>query len=312
MTEKNVIVIGSGPAGYTAAIYLARAMLNPLLFEGFSAGGTIGGQLMTTDLVENYPGFAKGVNGQNLMMEMREQVQENGVECVMSDIVSLEKDGEKIILTDSNGDKFSAKSVIVATGASVRRLDLESERKFWQKGISACAVCDGGLPIFRNRELAVIGGGDSAVEEAIYLTKFASKVYLIHRRDELRASKVLRENLQKNEKIEILYNKIPVEFYGEKLLGGIKLKDTQTGEISDLALSGCFEAIGNIPNTQFLGGLVNLDENGYILTDENNMTNIAGIFAAGDVMNPNYKQAVIAAGNGAKSALACERWLQSN
>lgn len=309
MKEKEVIVIGSGPAGYTASIYLARAMLNPLLFEGFSVGGTVGGQLMTTSSIENFPGYPKGIGGQELMMEIRAHVQENGVEAIMADVLSLEKDGNKFILTDSNGDKFSANSVIVATGAKVRRLDLDSEKKFWTKGISACAVCDGGLPIFRNKELAVIGGGDTALEEAIYLTKFASKVYLIHRRDEFRASKVLQKHIHKNEKIEVLYNKIPVEFYGENLLEGMKIEDTKTGEISSLKVNGCFEAIGNIPNTKFLGNLVKLDENGYILTDENNMTNIAGIFAAGDVSNPNYKQAVIAAGNGAKAALACERWL---
>ncbi len=309
MKEKEVIVIGSGPAGYTASIYLARAILNPLLFEGFSAGGIVGGQLMTTSLIENFPGFPKGIGGQELMMEIRAHVQEHGVEALMTDVQSLEKDGNKFIVTDTNGDKFSANSVIVATGANVRRLDLDSEKKFWTKGISACAVCDGGLPIFRGKELAVIGGGDSALEEALYLTRFASKVYLIHRRDKFRASRVLQTHVEKNEKIEVLYNKIPVEFYGENLLEGMKVEDTKTGEITDLAVNGCFEAIGNIPNTKFLGNLVKLDENGYIVTDENNMTSVAGIFAAGDVSNPNYKQAVIAAGNGAKAALACERWL---
>ncbi|MCL2845923.1 MAG: NAD(P)/FAD-dependent oxidoreductase, partial [Chitinivibrionia bacterium] len=180
MIQKDVIVIGSGPAGYTASIYLARAMLSPLLFEGFGMGGVLGGQLMTTDLVENFPGFPNGVGGQNLMMEMRQQVVNNDVECVMSDVLSIKKDGDLFILTDSNDEQYSAKSIIVATGAQARRLDLDSERNFWAKGISACAICDGGLPIFRNKDLAVIGGGDSAIEEAIYLTKFAQKVYLIH------------------------------------------------------------------------------------------------------------------------------------
>ena len=230
----------------------------------------------------------------------------------MSDIISIEKDAQKFVLTDGNNERFSAKSVIIATGAQARRLDLESERKFWTKGISACAVCDGGLPIFRNKDLAVIGGGDSALEEAIYLTKFASKVYLIHRRNEFRASKIMQEHLAKTAKIEILYNKIPLEFYGENLLAGIKLQDTQTGEISDLTVSGCFEAIGNIPNTKFLQKLLKLDENGYINVDENNMTSVSGIFAAGDVMCPNYRQAIVAAGNGAKAALAAEKWLLNN
>ena len=312
MIQKDVIVIGSGPAGYTASIYLARAMLSPLLFEGFGMGGVLGGQLMTTDLVENFPGFPNGVGGQNLMMEMRQQVVNNDVECVMSDVLSIKKDGDLFILTDSNDEKYSAKSIIVATGAQARRLDLDSEKQFWAKGISACAVCDGGLPIFRNKDLAVIGGGDSAIEEAIYLTKFAQKVYLIHRRDEFRGSKIMQQHLAKTPKIEVLLNKIPVEFYGEKLLAGMRLKDTKTGEISDLAVSGCFEAIGNIPNTKFLQDLIKLDENGYIVVDENNMTNVAGIFAAGDVMCPNYRQAVVAAGNGAKAALATEKWLLNN
>jgi len=312
MIQKDVIVIGSGPAGYTASIYLARAMLSPLLFEGFGIGGVLGGQLMTTDLVENFPGFPNGVGGQNLMMEMRQQVVNNDVECVMSDVLSIKKDGDLFILTDSNDEQYSAKSIIVATGAQARRLDLDSERNFWAKGISACAICDGGLPIFRNKDLAVIGGGDSAIEEAIYLTKFAQKVYLIHRRDEFRGSKIMQQHLAKTPKIEVLLNKIPVEFYGEKLPAGMKLKDTKTDEISDLPVSGCFEAIGNIPNTAFLQDLVKLDENGYIVVDENNMTNVAGIFAAGDVMCPNYRQAVVAAGNGAKAALATEKWLLNN
>ena len=309
MKKKEVIVIGSGPAGYTASIYLARAMLNPLLFEGFNEGGTVGGQLMTTGIVENFPGFQNGIDGQNLMIQIRQQAINCGVECVMSDILSIKKENGNFVLNDGNEEQYSAKSLIIATGALARRLDLESEKKFWTKGISACAVCDGGLPIFRNKVIAVIGGGDSAIEEAVYLTKFAQKVYLIHRRNEFRASKIMQKHLEQNSKIETLLNKIPVEFYGENLLAGIKLKDTQTQEISDLQVSGCFEAIGNIPNTKFFKDLIKLDENGYIIVDENNMTNITGIFAAGDVMNPQYRQAVIAAGNGAKAALACEKWI---
>jgi thioredoxin reductase (NADPH) len=307
--EKNVIVIGSGPAGYTASIYLARAMLNPFLFEGFNIGGTVGGQLMTTGLVENFPGFPDGIGGQDLMIQMRQQAVNNGVECVMSDVLSIKKEEKSFVLTDNNGGQFSAKALIIATGASACRLDLESEKKFWTKGISACAVCDGGLPIFREKILAVVGGGDSAVEEAVYLTKFAQKVYLIHRRNELRAGKIMQRHLSQNPKIEVLYNKIPVEFYGENLLAGIKLKDTQTNEISDLPVSGCFEAVGNVPNTKFLQGTLDLDANGYIIVDENNMSSVEGIFAAGDVMNPQFRQAVIAAGNGAKAALSCEKWL---
>jgi len=312
INEKNVIVIGSGPAGYTASIYLARAMLNPFLFEGFNLGGIVGGQLMTTGLVENFPGFPNGIEGQDLMMQMRQQAINNGVECVMSDILSVKKEEKSFVLTDNNGERFSTKALIVATGAAACRLDLESEKKFWAKGISACAVCDGGLPIFRGKILAVVGGGDSAVEEAIYLTKFAQKVYLIHRRNELRAGKIMRRHLSQNPKIETLYNKIPVEFYGENLLAGIKIKDTLTNEISDLPVSGCFEAIGNVPNTNFLQKLLDLDEAGYIVVDENNMSSVNGIFAAGDVMSPQFRQAVIAAGSGAKAALACEKWLSNH
>lgn len=309
--ERNVIIIGSGPAGYTASIYLARAMLNPLLFEGFNLGGTVGGQLMTTGLVENFPGFPDGIDGQTLMMQMRRQAVNNGVECVMSDVLSVKKEENFFVLTDNNGELFSTKALVVATGSAACRLDLESEKKFWTKGISACAVCDGGLPIFRGKILAVVGGGDSAVEEAVYLTKFAQKVYLIHRRDELRAGKIMRRHLSQNPKIEVLYNKIPVEFYGENLLAGMKIKDTRSNEISDLPVSGCFEAIGNAPNTNFLQKTLDLDENGYIVVDENNMTSVGGIFAAGDVMSPQFRQAVIAAGSGAKAALSCEKWLSN-
>ncbi|MDR0304942.1 MAG: thioredoxin-disulfide reductase [Chitinispirillales bacterium] len=308
MIEKEVIVIGSGPAGYTASIYLARAMLEPLLFEGFSADGTPGGQLMKTSLVENFSGFS-AIEGQTLMYEIRRQAINNGVKCVMVDVISLEKFENKFILTDSNEIQYSAKAVIVATGTKVRRLELKSEEEFWMKGISACAVCDGGLPIFRNKTIAVIGGGDSAAEEAIYLTKFAQEVYLIHRRDKLRASKIMQKHLIKNPKIKILYNKIPVEFYGGNLLEGMKIKDVYTDEISDLSVSGCFEAIGNIPNTKLLKNFLDLDENGYIITDKNNMSSVDGVFAAGDVMSPHYRQAIIAAGNGAKAALACEKRL---
>ncbi len=308
-TKEKVIVVGSGPAGFTAGIYLARANLEPLLIEGFMSGGMPGGQLMTTAEVENYPGFANGVDGQKLMGEMRQQAVNSGVRMNMVDVTSVDFSERPYKLTDMNGDTYEADTVIIATGATARRLDMDSEKVFWMKGISACAVCDGALPIFRDKPLAVIGGGDTAVEEAEHLTKFGSKVYLIHRRDELRASKVLAKRAKESDKIEILWNKVPEEFYGTKLLEGIKLKDTVTGEVTDLEVSGCFQAIGHNPNTSFLGGSVELDSAGYVKTVNGVETSLPGIFAAGDVQDPHWRQAVIAAGSGAQAALTAERWL---
>jgi len=308
-SKERIIVIGSGPAGFTAGIYLARANLKPLLIEGFMAGGMPGGQLMTTAEVENYPGFANGIDGQKLMSEMRQQAENSGVRMNMVDITSVDFSSHPFKMTDMNGDTYEADSVIISTGANARRLDMDSEKQFWMKGISACAVCDGALPIFRNKPLAVIGGGDTALEEAEHLTKFGEKVYLIHRRDEFRASKVLQDRVAKDEKIEILWNKSPEEFYGSNVLEGIKLKDTITGEITDLKVSGCFQAIGHRPNTSFLGDSVKLDLTGYIVTENGVETSIAGIFAAGDVQDPQWRQAIIAAGSGAHAALAAERWL---
>ncbi len=308
-SKEKVIIIGSGPAGYTAGIYLARANLNPLIIEGFMSGGMPGGQLMTTAEVENFPGFANGVDGQKLMGEMRQQAVNSGVRTVMADVTSVDFSERPFKMTDMNGDTYEADTVIISTGATARRLDMDSEKVFWMKGISACAVCDGALPIFRDKPLAVIGGGDTAVEEAEHLTKFGSKVYLIHRRDELRASKVLQKRAIESDKIEILWNKVPEEFTGDNLLGGMRLKDTVTGEISEIEVNGCFQAIGHNPNTAFLDGAVKLSDAGYIETTNGVETNVEGIFAAGDVQDPQWRQAVIAAGSGAQAALASERWL---
>lgn len=308
-SKEKIIIVGSGPAGFTAGIYLARANLSPLLIEGFMAGGMPGGQLMTTAEVENYPGFANGVDGQKLMSEMRQQAENSGVRMNMVDITSVDFSSRPFKMTDMNGDTYETDAVIVATGATARRLDMDSEKQFWNKGISACAVCDGALPIFRNKPLAVIGGGDTALEEAEHLTKFGSKVYIIHRRDELRGSKVLQDRVMKHEKIEILWNKVPEEFYGSNVLEGMKLRDTKTGEITDLTVSGCFQAIGHLPNTGFLNGAVELDSAGYIVTKNGVETSLPGVFAAGDVQDPQWRQAVIAAGSGAHAALAAERWL---
>ncbi len=308
-SKEKIVIIGSGPAGFTAGIYLARANLNPLLIEGFMAGGMPGGQLMTTAEVENYPGFANGIDGQKLMGEMRQQAENSGVHMNMVDITSVDFSARPFKMTDMNGDTYEADSVIICTGANARRLDMDSEKLFWMKGISACAVCDGALPIFRNKPLAVIGGGDTALEEAEHLTKFGSKVYIIHRRDEFRGSKILQKRVMEHDKIEILWNKVPEEFYGSNVLEGIKLKDTITGELTDLTVSGCFQAIGHRPNTGFLGDSVALDQTGYIVTENGVETSIPGVFAAGDVQDPQWRQAIIAAGSGAHAALAAERWL---
>ncbi|MBD3321966.1 MAG: thioredoxin-disulfide reductase [Chitinivibrionales bacterium] len=312
MPEKEkIIIIGSGPAGLTAAIYASRADIGPLLFEGFQTGGMPGGQLMTTGKVENFPGFPDGVDGQELMMNMRRQAENHGCRIVTEDVSEVKCDGCPFTVVSSSGTEYESCGVIIATGATARRLPYESEKKLWGKGISACAVCDGGLPIFRNKELAVIGGGDSAVEEAAHLTRFGSKVYMIHRRDELRASKVMQERAMKHPKIEILWNKVVEEFLGDEALRGLKLKDTKTGELSELPVAGAFEAIGHIPNSEILHGCVQTDGSGYIITrPDSTATSVEGLFAAGDVQDSKYRQAVSAAGSGCMAAIEAERWLQ--
>jgi thioredoxin reductase (NADPH) len=310
MTEK-VIIIGSGPAGLTAAIYAARANLTPLLFEGFMTGGIPGGQLMTTGKVENFPGFKDGVEGQKLMAEIREQAIRVGTRMIMEDVEEVVLSASPFKLTSSNGDHYEAYSIIIATGAVARRLPLESERKFWGRGVSACAVCDGALPLFRNKPLAVIGGGDTAVEEACHLTNFGSKVYMIHRRSELRASKIMRERAVKNPKIEMVWNRTVEEFIGDKTLTGLKLKDPASGLITAVEVAGAFEAIGHKPNTDFLKGQVSTDDIGYIITNPGSTaTSIDGVFAAGDVQDSKFRQAVTSAGSGCMAAFEVEWWLQ--
>jgi thioredoxin reductase (NADPH) len=310
MPEK-VIIIGSGPSGLTAAIYASRANLSPLVFEGFQSGGIPGGQLMTTGLVENFPGFKEGIDGQKLMAEIREQAARFGTRMIMEDVEDVTLDNSPFKLISSSGGHYEAHALIISTGATARRLPLESERLFWGKGISACAVCDGALPLFRNRPLAVIGGGDSAIEEATHLSRFGSKVYLIHRRNELRASKILRERAEKDPKIEIIWNKVVEEFIGDKTLAALKLKDTVTGGLSTLEVAGAFEAIGHTPNTEFLKGQVTTDDAGYIITKPGStMTSKEGVFAAGDVQDSRYRQAVTSAASGCMAALEAEWWLQ--
>ncbi len=306
---ENLIIIGSGPAGHTAAIYAARARLNPLMFEGmFAAGVAAGGQLTTTTEVENYPGFLH-VPGPRLMDKMREQSLHCGARIITETVekVDLSHRPFKVWV---GGTLYEAKALIIATGATAKRMHLPGEEKLWQKGISACAVCDGALPFYRDKVLAVVGGGDSAVEEATYLTKFASKVLMIVRRDVLRASKVMQERAKHNLKIEILFNTLPLEVLGDKSVTGLKIKNALTNTESTLAVGGLFYAIGHLPNTGFLENQLELDETGYIKTKPGTTkTNVEGVFAAGDVQDRIYRQAVTSAGTGCMAALDAEHFL---
>ncbi|ORX83044.1 thioredoxin reductase [Anaeromyces robustus] len=316
-TPRKVIIVGSGPAGHTAAIYTARADLKPLLFEGFLAGGiAAGGQLTTTTEVENYPGFPKGIMGQELCQNFRDQSEHFGTEIVTETITRVDLSQRPFKLwkeyADTDNDEpVLAESVIIATGATAKRLGIPGEEKYWQAGISACAVCDGAVPIFRNKPLCVIGGGDSACEEALYLTKYASKVYVVHRRDTLRASKVMADRLLKHPKIEMVWDSVPVEAKGDgKLLNAVTLENVKTKEKSDLQVNGLFYAIGHKPNTEIFKGQLELDNNGYIVTKPGtSYTSVEGVFACGDVQDTRYKQAITAAGSGCMAGLDCERWL---
>lgn len=308
---ERLIIIGSGPAGLTAAIYASRANIQPLLFEGFQEGGIPGGQLMITNVVENFPGFPEGILGQQLMANMRQQALTHGTRMIMEDVLDVNLQTYPFTITTMSETTYTAESLIIASGATARRLPLESEKRLWGRGISACAVCDGALPIFRNQELAVIGGGDTALEEALHLTQFGSKIYLIHRRDELRASKVMQKRVLTHPKIQILWNKVVEEFLGEKQLSGLKLRDTISKELSELPVVGAFEAIGHIPNTNFLKGQLETDDMGYVKTiPGTTRTNIEGVFAAGDLQDHKFRQAITAAGSGCMAAIEAERWLQ--
>jgi thioredoxin reductase (NADPH) len=312
--REHVVIIGSGPAGWTAAIYAARAELEPLVFEGAGSRTMIpGGQLMFTTEVENYPGFREGVTGQDLMMEMRAQAQRFGTRIVTEDIVDVDLDQRPFVLKSSRGKEVRADTVIIATGANAKWIGLDNEERLAQSGggVSACAVCDGALPHFRDQVLAVVGGGDSAMEDALYLTKFAREVVIIHRRHEFRASKIMADRALSNEKIRVAWNKVVTEVLGDDVITGLRLRDTVTGEESMLEVSGLFVAIGHEPNTAFLKGKVQLKPNGYIEMPVPWRTNtsVPGVFACGDVMDDYYRQAVSAAGTGCMAALDAERWL---
>ena len=309
---ENVVIIGSGPAGHTAAIYASRANLHPLMFEGFLAGGVAaGGQLTTTTEIENFPGFTS-IGGPELMHHMRMQSQHCGTRIRTETVSKVDLSQRPFKVYSEEGDVILAKTLIIATGATAKRMRVPREEELWQKGISACAVCDGALPLFRNQPLAVIGGGDTAVEEATYLTKFASRVFLIHRRDELRASKAMQTRALNNPKLELVWDTVLEDVLGEKFLEGVKLKNLKTGKEWDMEAKGLFYAIGHTPNTAFLEGQIRIDESGYILTEPGStLTNVPGVFAAGDVQDKRYRQAVTSAGTGCMAALDAEAFLAS-
>jgi len=312
--NETIVIIGSGPAGWTAAVYAARAELKPLVIEGsFSRTMIPGGQLMFTTEVENYPGFKDGVDGQTLMMDMKAQAERFGTRVITEDVVEIDPSQHPFRLVTTSGQEVFADTVILATGANANWLGLPNEERLAQSGggVSACAVCDGALPHFRDKVLVVVGGGDTAMEDALYLTKFAREVVIVHRRDELRASKIMKDRAMESEKIRFELNKVVTEVYGEDVITGVRLKDTITGEETDLEVGGMFVAIGHSPNTGFLKGVVELKDNGYVKTPVpwRTQTSVPGIFAAGDVMDDYYRQAVTAAGTGCMAALEAERWL---
>mgnify|MGYP001627470616 CR=1 FL=1 len=304
---EKIVIIGSGPAGLTAAIYASRAMHNPLVI----AGQLPGGQLTQTSDIENYPAFPEPINGFDLMENLRKQAERFGTRVTYSSVVNVDfKQGGPQILTLDSGEKIESKAVIIATGASPRWLGLESEKRLLAKGVSACATCDGAF--FRNQTVVVVGGGDTAMEEAIFLTHFASCVKVIHRRNQLRASKIMANRAMKNPKIEFIWDSVVLEVLGQEHVTGVKIQNLKTQKLSEIACSGYFAALGHIPNTKIFKSKINLDEQGYIILENNSSrTNIEGVFAAGDCADHTYRQAVTAAGMGCKASLDCERWLDS-
>ncbi len=304
---EPVVIIGSGPAGYTAAIYAARAQLSPILLEG---SVTAGGALMNTTEVENFPGFQKGIMGPALMEEMRAQAEKFGTRFVTDDAVKVELKGEVKTIQDGSGNTYLAKSVILATGSGYKKIGLPKEETLSGRGVSYCATCDGFF--FKEQAIAVVGGGDSALEEATFLTRFASKVYLIHRRNELRASRIMQQRAQNDPKIEFVWNSQVIDILGEEKVTGVRIKDTVTGDEKNLELTGLFVAIGHVPRSELLIGQIDLDANGYVKTQsDSTKTNIEGVFACGDLVDHVYRQAITAAGTGCQAALDAERFLAS-
>ena len=306
MADQHVVIIGSGPAGLTAALYAARANLKPLLIEGLEAGG----QLMLTTMVDNWPGFRDGIMGPDLMAEMRAQAVRFGTEVLDGNITTADVGQRPFTLVMSDGQQITTGALVIATGAAARWLEIGSDRKLSGHGVSTCATCDGYF--FKGRPIAVVGGGDSAMEEAIYLTKFASKVTVVHRREALRASKIMQDKAFANSKIDFIWNSAVAEIkdVGKGEVTGIVVRNLKTGQISDLPLDGVFIAIGHTPNTSLFAGQIELDANGYIVTHEGTRTNVPGVFAAGDVQDHVYRQAVTAAGSGCMAAIDAERYLE--
>jgi thioredoxin reductase (NADPH) len=304
---RNVIIIGSGPAGYTAAIYAARANLAPLVFEG---SVTAGGALMNTTDVENYPGFPDGVMGPDLMDSLRKQAERFGAELVTDDVTEVDLTGEVKVVTDGSGGQHHARAVIIATGSGYRELGLPNEKRLSGRGVSWCATCDGFF--FRDQDIVVVGGGDTAMEEATFLTRFARSVTIVHRRDALRASKIMQERAFANDKIRFLWESEVVDVHGESKVDGVTVRNVRTGEQTRLDVTGLFVAIGHDPRSELFAGQVRRDDEGYLLVDSpSTRTNLAGVFACGDVVDHTYRQAITAAGTGCAAALDAERYLTS-
>ncbi len=307
---EKLVIVGSGPAGHTAAIYSARADLSPLMFEGFMAGGVAaGGQLTTTNDVENYPGFPEGVNGPEMMDLFRQQSLRFGTRILTETVEKVDLGRRPFRVMTSSGETLT-ETLILATGATARRLGIAGEERYWQQGISACAVCDGALPIYRNKVLMVIGGGDTAVEEATHLTKFGTEVIVVHRRDTLRASKIMQQRLLSHPKIRMQWSAVAEEALGDDALKSVRIRNVKSNETNVIEAEGLFYAIGHVPNTSFLDGQLELDDTGYIVTTPGTtQTSVEGVFAAGDVQDKVWRQAVTAAGTGCMAALEAERFL---
>ena len=302
---ENIIIVGSGPAGLTAAIYTARANLNPLVFEGYQYGG----QLMTTTEIENFPGFEEGINGPDLMEEMRSQARRFQARLIQKDVEALDLSQRPFTVT-VEGEVYETRTVIFATGANAKMLGLEAEKRLLGHGVSTCATCDGFF--YTGKEIVLIGGGDSAMEEAMFLTRFATKVSIIHRRDELRASKIMQERAFKNEKIHFVWDSVVDDILGESKVEGVRVRNVKTDDVTTIPCDGFFLAIGHVPNTSLVKGQLELDPQGYIITQsKSTATSVPGVFAAGDVQDSKYRQAITAAGSGCMAALEAERFLEA-